>query len=160
MNPSLVLGPLFTRHGGTSEVTLAEIMTGAFVGVLDTEFPFVDVRDVAETHFRVMFNEGTNGKRFISAADPISMSDIVESLKKEFASLGYDVPNQKITYKDILTSGSPFAKNYGGLLAIPHPIMSNERSVKELELKYRAISETAVDMGHSLLKFGVLPSKA
>ncbi len=55
VNPSFVFGPVLTAKGNTSSF-VGTVMRGVLPGVFDTAMPIVDVRDVAEVHYRAMFN--------------------------------------------------------------------------------------------------------
>ena len=136
VNPSFVLGPVLTKHPSTSSLTVSSIMNGEFLGAIDENLPFVDVRDVAEAHFRAMFVDEANGKRYLCSADPVKITEIINTLNQEFGSLGYKIPNGKATIQDVLERGGPFAKVIAGVMAGANPVANNERSVKDLGMKY------------------------
>lgn len=91
MNPILVLGPVFTEHKNPSEPLLADIMRGTYPGISDLNLGIVDVRDVAEGHYRAVLSQGTTGKRYALVGTSLSIVEIITSLKKEFGEHGYEI---------------------------------------------------------------------
>jgi len=84
VNPSLVLGPGFIKHGNSSEMLLIDIPNEEYPGVMDVRLAILDVRDVAEDHYRAMFEKNTIGKRYIIAGENVPMEKVVCLLKDEF----------------------------------------------------------------------------
>jgi len=159
VNPGLVMGPVFTRHGNSSESLFSDILTGALPGVLEeAKWGPVDVRDVAEAHYRAMFYEGTNGKRYICVPGEVTTTlEMMKELKTELAEDGSRINDKVATPEEIMASSSDagkrmvlMSKNRGSISK-----MSNERSLQELKMTYIPIKQTALDMARSLIKLGV-----
>lgn len=162
VNPSLIVGPTLKPGSNTTGLMVtSSFLNGEFIGDTGQFFTYVDVRDVAETQYRAMFTEEANGRRYFSAADPVKMKEIINILNQEFGSLGYKVPDKKVTPQEILeqTQGI-FAKTLFGFLATGNPILYNGRSVSELGMKYRSCRETFGDTAKSLIKHGMIPVKS
>ncbi len=161
VNPGLVMGPVFTKHGNSSESLFSDILTGVLPGVLEeAKWGPVDVRDVAEAHYRAMFYEGTNGKRYICVpGESTTMIDMLQTLKKELAQDGGKINDKITTPEEIMASESQAGKRMVLMSKNRGPIskMSNERSLQELKMVYTPIKQTAIDMAHSLIKIGGLP---
>jgi len=158
VNPALILGPMFTNHGNSSESLLNEILDEKFPGVLDVNLTLVDVRDAAQAHVEAMFNKGSNGKRYICYDATYSLEDIIKTAKEEFGKHGYNIKDQKITVEEAKASDSGMAKMFAPLVG-HNPQLSNERSKKEFGLKYHGLKDMVVDMGHSLIKTGAVTNK-
>jgi len=160
VNPSMVLGPIYTVHGNASESLLAEIMRNNYPGIPDPEMTpsVVDVRDAAEAHVRALFNPISTGKRYIISGSALPYSKFMSVLKEEFGKYGYIIPDKKVTAQQIKESGNAVAQR--GLPLIGKVMnLNNERGVKELGMKYKPVEETIKDMGYSLIKLGVVENK-
>ena len=158
VNPNLVLGPIFTRHGNSSETFIADIMNGVFPGIMDVKLGIVDVREVAQAHYNAMFNENTTGRRYICAAEGLHQEEIFSILREEFGKVGYEIPTKHVTKEEVEASGNKIAQR--NVANIGKEIkFNNERSIKELNITYRPVKQTIIDMGYSLIKQGVVPNK-
>jgi dihydroflavonol-4-reductase len=65
VNPGAVLGPVLEKDYGTSPEIVLKLMTGAFPGIPDFDFPIVDVRDVADLHVAALRTREAAGKRSV-----------------------------------------------------------------------------------------------
>jgi nucleoside-diphosphate-sugar epimerase len=155
--PSFVLGPIFFSNGNSSETFLRETMKNKLLGIPDPDMNIntVDVRDVAIGHINALFTKETDGRRYIVSGSEISNEEIFNILKKEFGKYGYEFPSKKVTAQQMLDSGNPHAQRAVPMMGKKFPL-TNERSIKELNMSYRSIDETLVDMGYSLIKLGVV----
>ena len=57
LNPGYMFGPLFYNHHCTSEDIFVKILLGRFPGLPDIYLPTVDVRDVAEAHYKAIVED-------------------------------------------------------------------------------------------------------
>lgn len=158
VNPILVLGPVLTKHGGASEAFIRDVLNGDFPGAMDIGLGIVDVRDVAECHYRVMFSDKTNGQRVACSSETKSVGQVIGYLKKEFGKYGYKIQDQPVTAEDAKKSRSDTAHEYAPLVGMNLRV-DNGRSVKELGMKYIPVEKTLVDMGYSLIKNGIVSDK-
>jgi len=158
VNPSLVLGPVFTKHGNSSETLITDIMNGEYPGIMDVRLSVSDVRDVAEGHYRAMFEKNTNGKRYIVAGEDISMEKVIHLLKDEFGKYGYNIVDKHVGEKEVIESGNAVAQRQVNLIGKENTI-SHEKSIKELNMKYTPVEKTVIDMGYSLIERGIIPNK-
>jgi dihydroflavonol-4-reductase len=158
--PSLVLGPSFTVHGNTSEGLMKEIMNNTYPGIPtpDVNYSIVDVRDVAQGHVNALFNENSNGKRYILSGSNVTNEGIVNIFNDEFGKYGYVFPSKKVTAEDIKASGHPLAQRIIPMLGKNFQL-TNERSIKELNMTYRTTQQSVIDMGLSLIKLGLVEDK-
>jgi nucleoside-diphosphate-sugar epimerase len=158
VNPIMVLGPVFTEHKNSSEVLLAEIMKGTYPGIFPFRFGIVDVRDAAEGHYKAMFTKDTAGKRYALSAGSWSMEQVITCLKDEFGKSGYEINDKHVTAEEVKASGNAVAQRQVPMIGKDIRV-NNERSVKELGMKYFEIRQTVVDMANSLIKHGVIQKK-
>ncbi len=156
--PYLVYGPIYTKHGNSSETMIAEIMRGNYPGFMDVKLSVVDVRDVAEAHFNAMFKEGTNGKRYICAGSLASVEDIFKHLAEELDQYGYKINNKFVTAEDIVASGNAVAQRMIPLIG-KSMVVSNGKSKTELGMNYRPLKQTVKEMAHSIIKQGLVENK-
>jgi dihydroflavonol-4-reductase len=154
INPFFVIGPSYTRALNESNRMLASMTKGAFPGVLDLTWGFVDVRDVARAHVLALETASAAG-RYICAGDKLTMRETVEALraalpKAKLPSLPLD--NFAGTWLVKLASyaqppgvGSYLRSHIGRKLAY-----DNSKIRRELGLSFRAaraaIAETAADL--------------
>lgn len=76
INPSLVLGPSLGPEINTSPGMLRDIMTGVYPAIMDLNWGFVDVRDVATAHILAMENPAAKG-RYLCSAGELTMRELV-----------------------------------------------------------------------------------
>ena len=94
VNPGGVMGPTLSDDiSGASLDIMSQLLTGKMPGIPNLCIPMVDVRDVAEHHYKAMILPEANGKRFISAlANPTHVMELATTLKEN----GYKVPTKKV----------------------------------------------------------------
>lgn len=81
--PALVLGPI-NNHISLSNGLVCALMNGAFSkGVINRDFPIVDVRDIVTAHFKCLEQDKSIGERIILAAESLWMPDMVDLLLSE-----------------------------------------------------------------------------
>ena len=66
INPSVVLGPVWSRDYSASVVAVQKLLGGSMRALPDIGFGVVDVRDVADLHVRALTAPGMAGERFIA----------------------------------------------------------------------------------------------
>ncbi len=84
INPFMVVGPAHTKAINTSTQMLADIMNGTYPVIMDFNWGFADVRDVAAAHIAALENPAAQG-RYLCASANASMRQIVALIKR----LGY-----------------------------------------------------------------------
>jgi dihydroflavonol-4-reductase len=84
VNPTLILGPPLDGAFGSSIGLVRRILAGKDPMLPDLGFSVVDVRDVAEAHLRALTRPGTEGRRFIASAGPMSMVEMGRLLKAAY----------------------------------------------------------------------------
>lgn len=79
MSPFMVVGPSLTPSLNTSNEVLRDLLSGAYPGIIDIAWGFVDVRDVSHAHILAMETPGAQG-RYICAAETLTMRETVAAL--------------------------------------------------------------------------------
>jgi dihydroflavonol-4-reductase len=91
INPFFVIGPSLGPELNATNKVLADILKGAYPGILSLSWGIVDVRDVALAHIRALEVAEANG-RYICATDAVSMRQVVQWM----AEMGYGGPDHKL----------------------------------------------------------------
>jgi dihydroflavonol-4-reductase len=76
INPFLVIGPSLSPGLNTSNQMFVDLLRGAYPGIMNLTWGFVDVRDVALAHVLAMESPAAEG-RYVCAAETIPMRDVV-----------------------------------------------------------------------------------
>ncbi|MEI6639126.1 MAG: SDR family oxidoreductase [Chlorobium sp.] len=80
VNPAMVIGPSLSPSLNTSNKMIRDIMSGVYPGIMELNWGFVDVRDVAKAHVLAMENDSASG-RYLCSAETIDMRHLVAILK-------------------------------------------------------------------------------
>ncbi len=81
INPSVVLGPLWSRDYSSSVSVVQLLLNGAMPALPDIGFGVVDVRDVADLHVRALNAPNMAGERFIASGPFLKLRDIAGILR-------------------------------------------------------------------------------
>lgn len=162
VNPSIVLGPMFALHGSIGEGLLTSILSGELPGIPDPDcnYAIIDVRDVAIGHLNALLSSDANGKRFILSNRGVFIQEMADILREEFENKGYTIPSKKMTKEELIETKSKVAAMiaYSGRMGVDLKI-SNDRSVKELGMKYHDMKDTIISMAYALIKKGAAENK-
>ena len=143
INPALVFGPGTAdsqTSGSFDHVRM--IGDGTYKdGVPPFQMGMVDVRDVAEAHYRAGFIADAEG-RHIVFGEVHSMGDLVEMLKGAYG------------------DAWPFAKNTALPDAAPRWKADNSKSKQALGLEYRPVKDAVIAMFRQPIDTGVLKTNA
>ena len=96
VHPAAVLGPVLGRDYSASIAIVKKLMDGSVPGIPRFGFPLVDVRDIADLHYRAMLAEGVAGERFIGANDFWWMTQVASVLKDKLGTRARRVPRMPI----------------------------------------------------------------
>ena len=148
INPGLVLGPSLTASSESGSLFLLnELLKGYFFyGAPGFSFTYADVRDVALAHLKAAQREGSSGRYIIAEKEMISfleMSRIIRPRHKR----PYLLPRHSVPDWAVRVLGPFFGltqdyirKHLGIRFAV-----DNQRSINELGMTYRPVSETLID---------------
>jgi dihydroflavonol-4-reductase len=83
VNPSVVLGPVWSRDYSASVVVVKKLLDGSLGATPDFGFGVVDVRDVADLHVRCLTAPGMAGERFIASGRFLKMREVADILRAQ-----------------------------------------------------------------------------
>ena len=96
VNPSVVLGPVASADYSASVVIVQSLLQGRIPALPRIGFGIVDVRDVAELHWRALTAPGMAGERFIACAGFTWLRDIATVLREELGDDARRVPTLQL----------------------------------------------------------------
>ena len=155
--PGYVLGPVINDRLPTSTSLHKMLMEGTVPGVARIKFDLVDVRDVSWVHLAVMTTEEAVGKRFVCVADGMWLGEIAGILSEHFRTRGYRIP--RIQFPDwfiriyaLVDASARLVVNDLG----KDPVFDTSQTQEVLGWMPRPLEETIIEMGESLIEFGVV----
>ena len=157
INPSVVLGPVWSRDYSASLVIVKKLLDGSMGATPDVGFGIVDVRDVADLHVRALKAPDMAGERFIASGRFMKLREIAEVLR---AQLGVDA--HKVTTRNvpdwlvrIAAHFNPLAKAVVGELGnVRNQDASHAKAV--LGWQTRPVEQSIVDSARSLIELGIV----
>jgi dihydroflavonol-4-reductase len=96
INPSVVLGPVWSRDYSASVVIVQKMLDGSMRACPDVGFGVVDVRDVADLHVRALMAPNMAGERFIASGRFMKLREIAEVLRAELGPQAHKVPTRNV----------------------------------------------------------------
>ncbi len=163
VNPSMVIGPSLSPSLNTTNQMIRDIMNGVYPGIMDLNWGFVDVRDVAKAHVLAMKNNSASG-RYLCSAETIHMRRIVAILKSSgFQS--YTLPKldlsgtagtllmKLLSFTQPRDTGKYIRLNVGRTM---HYDTSKIR--RELPISFRPFKESLIETVRDMIKWGHLPT--
>ncbi len=162
VNPCLVLGPAVNPHAPAESIELMRAFGDGRLrrGVPDIPMGMVDIRDVAEMHLRAAFDDRAHG-RYVTAAHNSRFPAIGDILRAHYGDL-YPFPRRVLPTWLVWLIGPMIdrritrrmvARNFGR-----DWIGDNTKSRAELDMTYRPLEESVLDMFQQLLDVGEIPS--
>ncbi len=156
INPSLVIGPSLNPQSTTSESfhIIKQMGDGSVkTGMPELGFGVVDVRDVAEAHFKAGTLPQAKGRHIVSGHNAF-FRDLAAALHQRYGKQ-YPIPRRELP-KALIWLVGPFinasltrefvSKNVG------YPFVAdNSKSIRELGISYRSIEESMVDTFQQLI---------
>lgn len=164
INPSLVLGPALNPHHTTSEsMNILKMLGGGDmkIGAPKMGMGLVDVRDVAEAHYRAGFTPEAQGRYITSAHN----SDILEMSKVLLPKYGDEYPLPKrVLPKWLLMIIGPMVNKLFTRKYIRNNVnvpwrADNSKIKKELGRQFRPMKETMEESFEVLIDQGILESQ-
>ena len=161
INPSVVLGPVWSRDYSASLVIVKKLLDGSMGATPDIGFGLVDVRDVADLHVRALKAPHMAGERFIASGRFMKLREIADLLRAE---LGSD-PGQgahKVTTRNvpdwlvrIAAHFNPLAKAVVGELGnVRNQDASHAKAM--LGWETRPVEQSILDSARSLISLGLV----
>jgi dihydroflavonol-4-reductase len=157
VNPSVVLGPVFSRDYSASVQLVERLLSGKVPGLPRLGFSIVDVRDVADLHIAAMTAPQAAGERFIASGDFIWIADLAALLRARLGAAAGKVPTRKVP--DLVLR---FAALFDRSLAAVTPRLGQQRGFSSAKAQTmlgwqpRSLEETVVDCARSLIATGAV----
>jgi nucleoside-diphosphate-sugar epimerase len=158
VNPVGVFGPLLGPDYSTSVILVQRLMDGAMPGCPKLYFGLVDVRDVADLHFRAMTQPAAKGERFLAiAGDFVSIVDIAKMLKSRMGAAARRVPTRQLPNWVVRLASlrDPAVKQILPELG-KRRNATNEKARRVLGWAPRSNEDAIVATAESLLRLGLL----
>jgi len=96
VNPSVVLGPVASADYSASVVLVRSLLDGRIPALPRIGFGIVDVRDVAELHWRALTAPGTADERFIACGGFHWLHEVAAVLRAELGEQARRVPTRRM----------------------------------------------------------------
>jgi nucleoside-diphosphate-sugar epimerase len=154
-----VLGPLLMKGSGASIDIATNLLTGKFPPIPQLFVPIVDVRDVADAHFLALA-KGKHLERYALNCETRNLTDLGEIIYNEFKPKGYK-PRRSKMGKCLCWMASLVnrdAKMYYAQWKVRCHV-KNDKSIKELGVKYISVEDSTIEMCYSLIKLGLVEDK-
>lgn len=157
INPSAVLGPVWTSDFSASIELVKQLLSGALPGCPDIGFGIVDVRDVADLHVRALTEPGLDGERFIAAGPFLKMIEVARILKAGMPLQGRRVPVRGLPNWLVRVSAvfNPVVRQVTGELGNVRDA-SAEHALQRLGWRTRPVEQSILDCAKSLIERGVV----
>jgi dihydroflavonol-4-reductase len=161
INPSLVIGPGINPHATSESFKLIrQFGDGSLkIGAPRIGFGVVDVRDLAEAHFKAAFTPEAKGRYIISAHDTDFLA-MAQTLAEKYGDR-YPIPRRAMP-KWLVWLVAPMVNK-----AMTRKIVSlnvdvpwrgdNSKSIRELGMQYRSLKESMNDFFQQLIDNGLVP---
>ena len=96
VNPAAVFGPLLSDDLSTSIELVKQLLEGKVPMCPDVGFGIIDVRDVADLHYRALTAEGIKNERFVCSGPFLKFIDVANILKANLGEQARKVPTRKM----------------------------------------------------------------
>ena len=96
VNPAAVFGPLLSNDLSTSIELVKQLLEGKVPMCPDIGFGIIDVRDVADLHFRALTAAGVRDERYVCSGPFLKMIDVASILRANLGAKAHKVPTRKM----------------------------------------------------------------
>jgi dihydroflavonol-4-reductase len=157
VNPGFVLGPTLDKQIGTSLGVIELILKGTYPALPASEYPVVDVRDLAELHVRALSLSSAAGRRLIAAGETISMTQMAAALRQGLGPAARRAPAR--TLPDFLVRALAMVDR--SLKSVvpdigTRPVADSGYVTEITGVSFRPASETVLAAGMSLIERGIV----
>ena len=157
INPSVVLGPVWSRDYSASVVIVKKLLDGSLRGCPDIGFGVVDVRDVADLHVRALKAPNMAGERFIASGPFMKLRAIADTLRAQLGAEAHQVTTRNVPDPLVRFAAlfNPLARAVVGELgSVRHQDASHAKAV--LGWETRPAEQSIVAAARSLIDLGIV----
>ncbi len=160
IHPSLVLGPGIHPFATSESFNLIRHLADGTMksGVPNFGIGAVDVRDVAEAHFRAGTTPGASGRYIVSAHDT-TFPEMAAVLRDRFGD-AFPFPKKTMPKWLVWLLGPLFDKSLTRRMVsrnVDHPFRAdNGKSVRDLGMSYRPLETSLVEMFQQMIDHGIV----
>ena len=158
INPSLVIGPGLNPFATSESFNIVrQIGDGSMkFGLPEFHIGVVDVRDLAEAHFKAGFTPTAQG-RYILSAENIGLLPLAQILKKKYGT-AFPFPTRYLP-KSLVWLLAPLAGFKRKMISrnVGHEWkVDNTKSIQELGVHYRPINGSIIEMFQQMVDNGIV----
>jgi len=157
INPSVVLGPVWSRDYSASVVIVKKLLDGSLGACPDFGFGVVDVRDVADLHVRALKAPNMAGERFIASGRFMKLREVADVLRAELGPQAHKVTTRNVSdwMVRIAALFNPLAKAVVSELgSVRNQDASHAKAV--LGWATRPVEQSIVDTARCLIELGLV----
>jgi dihydroflavonol-4-reductase len=157
INPSVVLGPVWSRDYSASVVIVKKLLDGSMRACPDIGFGVVDVRDVADLHVRALNAPDMAGERFIASGRFMKLREIADVLRAQLGSQAHKVTTRNVPDWMVRVAAhfNPLARAVVGELgSVRNQDASHAKAV--LGWAPRPVEQSIVDTARCLIDLGIV----
>ena len=157
INPSVVLGPVWSRDYSASVVIVKKMLDGSMRACPDIGFGVVDVRDVADLHLRALKAPNMAGERFIASGRFMKLREIAAVLRAELGEQAHKVPTRNVPdwLVRVVARFNPLARAVVSELgSVRNQDASHAKAV--LGWATRPVEQSIADTARCLIELGIV----
>lgn len=157
INPSVVLGPVWSRDHSASLVIVKKMLDGSMRACPDIGFGVVDVRDVADLHVRALKAPDMAGERFIASGRFMKLREIAEVLRAGLGPQANEVPTRNLPdwLVRVAARFNPIARAVVGELgSVRHQDASHAKAM--LGWDTRPVEQSILDSARDLIALRIV----
>ncbi|GAA3929916.1 SDR family oxidoreductase [Litoribacillus peritrichatus] len=155
INPYMVIGPSLGPSLNTSNKIFRDVLSGKYPTIMNINWGFVDVRDVAKAHILAMENPDAKG-RYLCANEVMTMKEVISFLKESgynkyplpmvnLASHWGNKVMKVLSYTQPKGSGTYMRTHIGRTMRYDNSKIKNDLQIHFIEAR-QSIKEAITDM--------------
>ncbi len=157
INPSVVLGPVWSRDYSASVVIVKKLLDGSMRACPDIGFGVVDVRDVADLHLRALKAPNMADERFIASGRFMKLREIADVLRAGLGPQAHKVPTHNVPdwLVRVVARFNPLARAVVSELgSVRNQDASHAKAV--LGWATRPVEQSILDTARCLIELGIV----
>ncbi|QXF12386.1 NAD-dependent epimerase/dehydratase family protein [Sphingopyxis terrae] len=157
VNPAAVFGPLLSDDLSTSIEVVKQLLEGKVPMCPDVGFGIIDVRDVADLHYRALTAPGIRDERYVCSGPFLKMIDVANILTANLGEQARKVPTRRMP--DWLLKGfAIFRPELKQLVAELGNVRGGDsrHAMETLGWTMRTPEEAVLATAHSLIERGIV----